>query len=257
MSTHLYVMRHAEPEYGESLDPTRELTSIGRKQVEDMAAFMVSQVGRVDLVISSWMKRAVQTADPMAEALGGAKRENVPTLDPDGDPAAALEDVELLAGLFEAEHVLVVGHYPLINDLLELLCGVNADEFHFRHAMIAHVDLDAKQLHWFIGPAQAEKDEGQVIDKAIQVAEALLADMGLILDEKKGDAGTYYYDTHGVKRWVLGDGGQSGNCDLCEENADEGWIDEDSTYPNADEPPAHPNCTCTEETKEKRYRVYV
>lgn len=257
MSLHLYLMRHAEPESGEPLDPTREITSIGRKQIDDMATFMVRQVGRVDLVISSWMKRATQTADPMAEALGNAKRENVPTLDPDGDPVQALEDIELLAGLHGAEHVLVVGHHPLINDLLELLCGVKADEFHFRHSFIGHVDLDAKQLHWFIGPPQVERDEEGVVDKAIAVAESILEDMGLLLDEKKGDQGTYYYDTHGVKRWVLGDGGQSGNCDLCEENAAVGFIDEDETYPNADEPPAHPNCTCTEETAEKRYRVYV
>jgi phosphohistidine phosphatase SixA len=257
MSLHLYIMRHVEPEFGEPLDPTREITGVGRKQIADMARFMVREVGRVDLVISSWFRRAVQTADPMAEALGNARRENVPTLDPDGDPVMALEDIELLAGLYGAEHVLVVGHHPLINGLLENLCGVKSDEFHFKHGMIGHVDLDAKQLHWFIGPAQVEKDEGEVIDKAIAVAEAILSDMGLVLDEKKGDQGSYYYDTHGVKRWVLGDGGNSGNCDLCEENADEGWIDEDATYPNADEPPAHPNCTCTEETKEKRFRVYV
>lgn len=253
----LYLQRHAEPESGEPLDPTREITSVGRQQIVDMARFMVDQVGRVDLVISSWMRRAVQTADPMAEALGNAKRENVPTLDPDGDPAMALEDIELLAGLMDAEYVLVIGHHPLINKLLELLCGVKADEFHFQHGAIAHVDIEAKQLHWLIGPKQVARDEGEVIDKAIAVAESILRDMGLVLDEKGNKAGSYYMDTREVKRWVLGDGGKSGNCDLCEENAEAGWIPVEENYPNTDEPPAHENCTCTEETKEVRYRVYV
>lgn len=242
MSIQLYLMRHAEPESGEPLDPTREITSIGKKQIEDMATFMVRQIGRVDLTIASWMKRAQQTAVPMAAALGCPTIENVSTLDPDGDPVMALEDIELLAGLHGAESILVIGHHPLVNNLLQNLCGVKADEIHFRHSMIAHIDLDAKQLHWFIGPTQVERDEEGVINEALKLTESLLEDMGFRLDEKKGDQGTYYYDTEGVKRWVLGGGGNSGNCDLCEENADAGWIPEDDEFPNADAPPQHPNC---------------
>lgn len=257
MSLHLYLMRHGEAEWGEPLDPTRELTSIGRKQVEDMAEFLVKQIGRVDLVVSSWMKRAVQTAAPMAEALGCHLVEHVSTLDPDGKPEDALSDIRNLAEIHGAEQVLVVGHHPLINDLLEMLCGAKSDDVHFGHAAIAHVDPDTTQLHWFIGPPQVEREETNIIEHAVKLCDAMLVEAGLHFDEKKGDQGSYYYDTHGVKRWVLGDGGKSGNCDLCEDNADAGWIDEDSTYPNADEPPQHPNCDCTEETKEKRYRVYV
>ena len=255
MSLHLYIQRHASAEWGEPLDPTREITSIGAKEIEEMAAFMVRQIGRVDLVVSSWMKRAAQTAQLMAGPLGCSLIEHVSTLDPDGKAEDALSDVTRLAEFHGAEHVLVVGHHPLVNALLELLCGVKADDAHFKHAAVAHVE--ANQLHWFIGPAQVEREETEVIEHAIKLCDAMLVEAGLQLDEKKGDQGTYYYDTHGVKRWVLGDGGNSGNCDLCEENAAIGFIDEDSTYPNADEPPAHPHCTCTEETAEKRYRVYV
>ncbi len=71
----------------------------------------------------------------------------------------------------------------------------------------------------------------------------------------------YTYDTENVKRWVLGDGGRSGNCETCNENADMDWVPDDDTFlsvsgSDIDGPPAHPNCTCELEYKERRFRVY-
>lgn len=37
-------------------------------------------------------------------------------------------------------------------------------------------------------------------------------------------------DGKGQKRWVLGDGGKAGNCEMCIANADQGWIDEEDTW---------------------------
>ena len=50
------------------------------------------------------------------------------------------------------------------------------------------------------------------------------------------------------KRWVV-----DGNpCELCQGNADVGWIPADEDFPSGDdEPGAHPNCQCDLET---RYR---
>ncbi len=84
----------------------------------------------------------------------------------------------------------------------------------------------------------------------------------LVLERLLEAAGEYYYDTENVKRWVLGPGGRTGNCETCVENADMGWIPDDDTFLDSsggdiDGPEAHPNCTCTLEYKEKRVRVYV
>ena len=250
----LYLMRHGEAEWGEPLDPTRALTSIGVKQTAAMAEFMVRQVGRVDLVLSSWFKRARDTADPMAKALGATAREDLSSLDPDAKAADAWSDIQNLAEIHNATEVLVVTHHPLINALIEDLCGAFMGD---RFTVGSIVAIEDGCLLWLVGPPQVERDDKAVIEAAIQVTEAVLSDLGVHFDEKKGDQGSYYYDTEGVKRWVLGDGGESGNCDLCEENADAGWIPEDEPYPNADEPPQHPHCSCEEETKEKRIRVYV
>jgi len=66
----------------------------------------------------------------------------------------------------------------------------------------------------------------------------------------------YTYETILVKRSILGDSA-SGPCDICDENADAGWIDSEEQYPSGDDgPPFHPNCVCEEEYREKRIRVY-
>ena len=73
--------------------------------------------------------------------------------------------------------------------------------------------------------------------------------------------GEYYYETEEVKRWVLGDGGKSGNCEGCEGNADMGWISDEDPFTEGwvdlDGPPLHEHCDCELEYKTRRYRVYV
>ena len=58
----LYLQRHGEAEAGERNYPTRGLTEQGREQVKLMGEFLVRQIGRVDLVVSSNFKRAFDTA---------------------------------------------------------------------------------------------------------------------------------------------------------------------------------------------------
>lgn len=89
---------------------------------------------------------------------------------------------------------------------------------------------------------------------AIAVAEAVLAELGMRFDEATGQ---YYYDTILVKRSLEG-ASASGPCEICEENAGEGWIDSEAIYPSGhDGPPFHVNCVCVEEYREKRQRVYI
>jgi len=94
-----------------------------------------------------------------------------------------------------------------------------------------------------------------LIEAALKVADATLDALGVQLDEATGQ---YYMDEVTVKKWVLGDGGSSGNCEDCEDNATDGDIDMDALFSSGhDEPPAHPNCTCTVEYRDTRKRVYI
>ena len=75
--------------------------------------------------------------------------------------------------------------------------------------------------------------------------------------------GEYTYEDITVKRWILGPGGLSGNCEGCDENAEAGEIEESEFFPAygsdgpVDEPPLHPNCMCSVEYRDTRRRVYV
>jgi hypothetical protein len=88
----------------------------------------------------------------------------------------------------------------------------------------------------------------------VESAALVLAEMMLL--EAPGE---YIYDTVEEKRWTLGSGGASGNCEYCEDAAARGWIDMDEVYdtPMGDEdgPPAHPHCDCGIDYRTRRFRV--
>lgn len=108
-------------------------------------------------------------------------------------------------------------------------------------------------------------DLSEAVNELASLLEAIpinhLAD--LLEKGKRGGAGSYYYEDVTLKRWILGPGGVSGNCEGCDENADAGEIEESEFFPAygsdgpVDEPPLHPNCSCTVEYRDTRRRVYV
>lgn len=96
--------------------------------------------------------------------------------------------------------------------------------------------------------------------RILSLATALMRVLEL---EERAKQRPYYYDTVGVKRWHLGSGGKSGNCENCIENEEAGWIDQDDVFPASsqygvvDEAPLHDHCDCEVEYGEKRKRVYA
>lgn len=66
----LIIVRHGRPERVEDLASAADpgLTDIGRAQAEAVARFMLQE--QVDHVVSSPMRRARETAQPLADALG-------------------------------------------------------------------------------------------------------------------------------------------------------------------------------------------
>lgn len=64
--THIYFVRHAEPNYKNHDDPTRELTEKGMRDRIRVTAFLSDK--HVDAVLSSPYKRAVDTVAHFAQA---------------------------------------------------------------------------------------------------------------------------------------------------------------------------------------------
>lgn len=107
-------------------------------------------------------------------------------------------------------------------------------------------------------------DLAEAIEGLASVIEAqpinALADL---IEKRKGAVGSYYYEDVTVKRWILGPGGVSGNCEQCVENSEAGEIEESEPFPAysqygpVTEPPLHTNCSCLVEYRDTRRRVYV
>jgi len=187
----LYIMRHCEPKPGHPMDGTRPLTSEGRRQAKEVAGWLKSYVGRVDICISSPFARALQTAEIVAPELG-CHIVTTRMIEPDVKIQEMWDDIVRLAAM--AQDVLVVGHDPSINNLLGWLCGWRPETIfdpplkdwapkytgiRFAHGAVAHLkmmgDKDAR-LHWLITVPIVEKDEAfaEVEEAARALAETLL-----------------------------------------------------------------------------------
>lgn len=63
------LMRHAEAEWGEQMDPTRHLTDTGKKQAKMMGKWLARQADAPTLILQSNFHRSQATAKRMAKKL--------------------------------------------------------------------------------------------------------------------------------------------------------------------------------------------
>ena len=132
---YLYLLRHAEA--GEApRDQDRELTAHGREQADAVAAGIAWLDLGLSRIVSSPLPRAVQTAQPVAHAVG------VP-LDIAGALATGHGPSEALA--LPARHddpVLLVGHEP---QLSEIILTVTGGRVHMRKALLAAIEVSSPE----------------------------------------------------------------------------------------------------------------
>lgn len=106
MTRCLLVIRHAEAEDGRD-DRLRALTPEGTRKMREGAKGLAALVEKLDLLVSSPLVRAVQTADLVAEAFPQAQRLQHTGLAPGVYPSALLQWVSSHKGT-----VALVGHEP-------------------------------------------------------------------------------------------------------------------------------------------------
>ena len=108
----LWLLRHGQAEPKARTDAQRNLTDVGRREVEGAAAPLRDQSLQVILV--SPYQRAQQTAVFVRQALGcTGPVETVPWLTPDSDPADAM----LYLDRRTEQRLLLVTHQPLVGAL--------------------------------------------------------------------------------------------------------------------------------------------
>jgi phosphohistidine phosphatase len=164
---HLYLVRH-----GDAIDPShpsvtgdamRSLTDLGHEEVA-VTARLLGRLGVVpELVLSSPLVRAVQTADIIANALMPEPVVRLSEeLAPGGSPAGVLHAVLQHR---QSGSVVLTGHNPGIGRLAGFLCwGQSSITVPFRTAGVCRIDLpDAHpepangDLRWLMGPRLAER----------------------------------------------------------------------------------------------------
>jgi len=152
----LSIVRHAKAERPEGYpsDHVRPLTARGHKDATRIGALLAGLEPKVDCILSSPATRAAQTADRVAAALGYA--ESV-AWESDIYLASAEALLEILRHApEEAEHIVLIGHNPGLEELAAGLCSGAPDNsvLTLVTGTLAHFDIDVSrwsQLRWGAG----------------------------------------------------------------------------------------------------------
>ncbi len=155
----LYLMRHANAgirRENPALDAKRALVKEGKDQCILMARLLSALKVQADVIVSSPLKRALQTAQFVGTELGyEAKVEVSPALGPNASYADFLQLVEKYA---DREDVLMVGHNPnLFKFLGQLITGNGGAGVRMRKGSVARIAMDKHPplLQWLIDPRMA------------------------------------------------------------------------------------------------------
>jgi phosphohistidine phosphatase len=151
----LYLLRHAhagDPMKWRGPDDVRPLSGKGERQVERLARLLKGSHFAPDAILTSPRLRALQTAEPVAAALGVELHVDERLALPLG-----LEQLEsILVDAGEPERILLVGHDPDFSSLVALLCG--APSVPLRKGALARIDVvrplrpGGGTLRWLLPP---------------------------------------------------------------------------------------------------------
>jgi len=140
---HLYLLRHGVSEEAGpgTTDAERALTSDGRKKLRHVLRAIAEAKVKPSLILSSHLKRAVQTAEIAAQVLGyEGEIVKTKTL----VPAAASEQVWEEVRIHKSEpSLMLVGHNPLFDDLAAFLLGATNLKVDFKKGAIMRIDVEA------------------------------------------------------------------------------------------------------------------
>ena len=155
----LYLMRHANaglPKDNAQLDAKRALIREGKEQCILMARTLSALKVQIDVIVSSPLKRALQTAQFVGTELGyDAPVVVAPALAPEAEYADFLE---MLSRYNDRDGVLAVGHNPnLFQFLGRLVTGNGGAAIRMRKGSVARLSMDHHPplLQWLIDPRSA------------------------------------------------------------------------------------------------------
>ena len=152
----LYLLRHgiAEDRSLTGRDSDRRLTEEGREKLRRILERAHAAGVRPSLILSSPLRRALETAEIAGHALGyDGKIVRTPALTPDSSPQNIWEAVR---DHREQSAILLAGHEPLFSAAVAYLLGSTQEMIHFRKGALVRIDADPSSaaprgiLEWMI-----------------------------------------------------------------------------------------------------------
>ena len=161
----LYFLRHASA--GDSLsdpkkDRKRPLDQTGIKQSHSMGRALAALQVQPEIILSSPLRRATQTASLVANELG---YENKIQIEAALTPEASYSDfIDMLRRSATAESVIVVGHNPNLSDFLGKTIGGRSSpaDIDLKKGSVARVEMrrSGGRLTWYFTPKMLAAFQG-------------------------------------------------------------------------------------------------
>jgi phosphohistidine phosphatase len=157
----LFILRHGEAGQRVSAgrgDFQRSLTAAGQKEVSDIARSLKDLGTKFDVVITSPLKRAHQTASIVAKTFKIEKKmEDWTELSPEGN---RIDLYNKLSKLKQQSSVLVVGHEPYLSEMVSeiIFNGNNSGRIVLKKAGVARIRIISStpklngELRWLLTP---------------------------------------------------------------------------------------------------------
>jgi phosphohistidine phosphatase len=136
----LIIVRHgeAEPKSSPKPDEERHLTEEGSKKLRKSLMLVKELVGRVDLLLSSPLVRARESAEIAKEVFGIKKVEIDSSLEPESTP---YELFNSLSKYSKIERVVLVSHQPFVSHLLASVLNWDGRYFSLMTGAIAIIEI--------------------------------------------------------------------------------------------------------------------
>jgi phosphohistidine phosphatase len=163
----LFLLRHGQAvergTHGYEDDATRPLTSKGRRQLRRVARAMAAMNLQFDMLLTSPLLRARETAEIVATSLkAGKKLKLMDSLAADREPTELTRSLQKLKPA--PESILLVGHEPFLSQLVSIwVTGGSNLAMDFPKAGLCKLELEKLQpgkcarLAWLVTPQQMKR----------------------------------------------------------------------------------------------------
>jgi len=151
----LYFLRHGEADWPgwTKPDDERPLTDFGKKEVRQVAKFLNRLKVKPDLIVTSPLPRALQTAEVAAEQLKTKLRQDEAL-----EPGFGISELRTVLKRHRSKVLMLVGHEPDFSSVISALTGASLK---LSKAGLALVDTDPEaeegRLLWLFPPKFARK----------------------------------------------------------------------------------------------------